>query len=304
MSRLPDGFRLGHWTDTPAKTGCSVILTPLNTVGSCDVRGSSPGSRELALLAPDKTMQEVHAIVFTGGSAYGLASADGVMRFLESRGIGYATPWSRVPIVPAAVIFDLNVGESGVRPDASAGAAAAESAASTGWKEGRVGAGAGATVGKWHGLDHSMPGGIAVASNDVEGAIVSAVAVVNAVGDVYDARGRIIAGAHDEQGWLAGRVPLAGPRRRESPLQGNTTLVALLTDARLTKIDAHRVAQRIHDGMARAIKPLHTSYDGDAAFCLASGVVGVEVDVIAEAGAEVCAAAIRRAVAPDEPDPT
>jgi L-aminopeptidase/D-esterase-like protein len=141
-----------------------------------------------------------------------------------------------------------------------------------------------------------MPGGFAFTSETVQGAVISAVAVVNAVGDVYDASGGIIAGAHDDQGWLAGRVPVAVPSRKRSPLQSNTTLVAVLTDARLTKVEAHRVAQRLHDGMARAIKPIHTSFDGDVGFCLASGAVDVEFDLVAEAGAAVCASAIRRAV--------
>jgi L-aminopeptidase/D-esterase-like protein len=296
MAILPQGFRIGHWTDPAARTGCTVILTPPMTVASCDVRGSSPGSRELALLAPDKTMQEVHALVLTGGSAYGLASADGVMRYLEENGIGYQTPWARVPIVPAAVIFDLNIGSSTVRPDADSGRKAAAAATAAGIQEGGVGAGTGAAVGKWAGLEKSMPGGFAFASETAGGAVISAVAVVNAVGDVYDASGNVIAGAHDGEGWLAGRVPVAVPSRRRSPLQSNTTLVAVLTDARLTKVEAHRVAQRLHDGMARAIKPIHTSFDGDVGFCLASGVVDVEFDLVAEAGAAVCASAIRRAV--------
>jgi L-aminopeptidase/D-esterase-like protein len=296
MAHLPEGFRIGHWTDPAARTGCTVILTPPMTVGSCDVRGSSPGSRELALLAPDKTMQEVHALVLTGGSAYGLASADGVMRYLEEKGVGYQTPWARVPIVPAAVIFDLNVGSSAVRPDAESGRMAGAAATALEIPEGAVGAGTGATVGKWGGLEKSMPGGFAIASENIQGAAISAVVVVNAVGDVYDASGTIIAGAHDDRGWLAMQVPLAVPTRKRSPLHSNTTLAAVLTDARLTKVEAHRVAQRIHDGMARAVKPIHTSFDGDVGFCLASGAIDVEFDLVAEAGAALCAAAIRRAV--------
>jgi len=296
MGVLPQGFTIGHWSDPVARTGCTVVLPPEGTVASCDVRGSSPGSRELSLLAPDKTMQQINALVLTGGSAHGLAAADGVVRYLEEKGIGYATPWALVPIVPAAVIFDLNNGSATIRPDAESGRSAA-AAASSDVAEGSVGAGTGATVGKWAGIEKSMPGGFAIAAESVAGAIVAAVAVVNAVGDIYGDDGRIIAGAHDDQGWLAGRAGIAVPSRKAIPLQTNTTLVALLTDARLSKIEANRVAQRMHDGMARAIRPIHTSFDGDAAFCLASGKVDVEFELVAEAGTAATAAAIRRAVA-------
>jgi L-aminopeptidase/D-esterase-like protein len=297
--RYPPGFRVGHWQDERALTGCTVILTPPATVGGCDVRGSSPGSRELALLASEKTMQEVHALLLTGGSAFGLAAADGVMRFLEEKGVGYGTPWGRVPIVPAAVIFDLNVGSASVRPRADAGYSAAAAAVHEGGPQGSLGAGIGATVGKWAGVESRMRGGIGMATIEHGEMIVTAVAVVNAVGDVVSDEGRVLAGARLPGGrWVADEDPLRRIRiARGTPLElTNTTLVAILTNARLTKVDANRVAQRGHDGLARAIRPVHTSFDGDVVFTLASGPVEVQVDVAAEIAAAAAASAIRSGV--------
>lgn len=294
---LPIGFRIGHWTDRSSLTGCSVILCPPHTVAGCDVRGSSPGSRELALLHSEKTMQEIHALLLTGGSAFGLAAADGVMRWLEEHQIGYQTPWVRVPIVPAAVIFDLNVGSSTVRPDAESGYKACQHAEQGEMVEGSVGAGTGATVGKWNGIETRMKGGLGISSATSGDLIVSAVAVVNAVGDVLRHDGTILAGARDASGqWLGEIDPLRTLSRSRLVPLGNTTLVALLTNARLSKVEVNRVAQRGHDGMARAIKPIHTSFDGDVVFGLAAGAVEAGVDMVAELGADRIAEAIRRAV--------
>ena len=175
------GFKIGHYTDKDAMTGCTVILCPPNTRGSCEVRGNSPGSRELALLAPEKSMQEVNAVLLTGGSAYGLAAATGVVKWLEERGIGYKTPWGVVPIVPTAVVFDLNVGRSDVRPDERAGYLACENASDAESGAGNIGAGAGATVGKWAGLESKMRVGVGYAIENIGDLIVSVLAVVNAV---------------------------------------------------------------------------------------------------------------------------
>jgi len=298
MIQLPPGFRIGHWSDPAAQTGCTVILCPASTVGGCDIRGNSPGSRELALLASGKSMQEVHAVLLTGGSAFGLAAADGVMRFLEEHDIGYATPWARVPIVPAAVIFDLNVGSSTVRPTADSGYAAC-SAAQASVENGRVGAGTGASVGKWKGLERSMPGGFGAAADRLGDVIIAAVAVVNAVGDVLDDQGAILAGAKGTKSrWAAEetRYGLERPPLTANSALSNTTLVALLTNAKLSKVDANRMAARGHDGMARAVKPVHTSHDGDIVFVLAAGAVQCEYEAVAETGAELTAAAIRAAV--------
>jgi L-aminopeptidase/D-esterase-like protein len=297
MSAFPSGFSIGHWTDPAALTGCTVILCPPHTMGGCEVRGASPGSRETDLLASERTMQEVHALLLAGGSAFGLAAADGVMRFLEEQGKGYATPWARVPIVPAAVVFDLNIGSPSVRPGPEAGHAACLAARPDDFRQGNVGAGTGASVGKWAGGEGRMKGGLGIASMTVRGFTVSAVAVVNAVGDVLDSAGRVIAGAMEKEGgWKADRDPLRTFVRPVPLRNTNTTLTAVLTDARLDKVDANRVARRAHNGYARAVRPVHTSYDGDAVFVLSAGGADAPLDLVAEAAAEVTEQAIRNGV--------
>jgi L-aminopeptidase/D-esterase-like protein len=290
-------FAVGHWTDTAGMTGCTVVLCPPKTVGGCDVRGNSPGSRELALLASEKSMQEVHAVLLAGGSAFGLAAADGVMRYLEERERGYQTPWGKVPIVPAAVVFDLNIGSARTRPTADAGYRACASASEEEHRSGSIGAGTGATVGKWAGMETWMRGGLGMADVSYEGLHVGALAVVNAVGDVLDEEGRVLCGARTAAGtWVADEDPLRRMRISRGAQMSNTTLVVVMTDARLTKVDANRVAQRGHDGLARAIRPVHTMADGDVVFALGMGDVDASVDLVAEAGAEAAAAAIRQAV--------
>ena len=298
-TKLPPGFKIGHWSDLKGITGCTVILCPPKTVGGCDVRGNSPGSRELALLASEKSMQEVHAVLLTGGSAYGLVAADGVMKFLEEQNIGYQTPWAKVPIVPSAVIFDLNIGSPTTRPTADAGYRACLAAGEDCTLQGSVGAGTGATVGKWAGGETRMKGGLGIATVSFDDLIVTAVAVVNAVGDVLDESGNTLAGARSRDGkWIAAEDDLRRLRlaRAASPVLANTTLVALLTNAKLSKIDANRLAQRGHDGMARSIKPVHTTYDGDIVFGLGSGPVNANIDLAAEMGAEAASQAIRNGV--------
>jgi L-aminopeptidase/D-esterase-like protein len=295
---LPDGFAVGHWEDPDGATGCTVVIPPEGTVGGCDVRGSSPGSRETALLGSERTMQEVHGVLLTGGSAFGLAAADGVMRYLEETQRGYSTPWGRVPIVPAAVIYDLNIGSSSVRPSAEAGYSASASASSKPSSQGSVGAGMGATVGKWAGLGGRMRGGLGIAASRLEDLQVSALVVVNAVGDILDASGSVLAGARSGGGWAAGEDPHRRLRLVRPPMTDmtNTTLALVATNAKLSKVEVNRLAQRGHDGMARAIKPVHTSYDGDIVFGLASGSLDASFDVVAEMGAELITQAIRNAV--------
>ncbi len=291
------GFMVGHYTDQKAMTGCTVLLCPPNTRGSCEVRGNSPGSRELALLAPEKSMQEVHAVLLTGGSAFGLAAATGVVQWLEERGVGYQTPWVKVPIVPAAVVFDLNVGRSDVRPDASAGYAACTAASGGAVQEGSVGAGTGTTVGKWKGMEHWMKGGVGSSSVTMDGLVIGVLAVVNAVGDVMDEEGKVLAGARSREGAFFGHSEPHRPLARGKVLNhSNTTLVTLATNADLTKLQLFRIAQRMHDGMARAIVPAHTSFDGDVSFALASGTVQADLDLVGELAALHTASAIRRAV--------
>ena len=291
------GFRIGHVTDGKALTGCTVILCPPATVGGCDIRGSSPATRETALLGSEKSMQEVHAVLFAGGSAFGLSAADGVMKYLEERGIGYQTPWIRVPIVPAAAVFDLNIGDRQVRPNAADGYRACEEAVENNDVRGNCGAGTGATVGKWSGGEFRMKGGLGVSKLVHDDVIVGCVAVANGVGDVVDSIGRILAGARAANGeFLGGTHPLRPFKRSQMSSIANTTLVVLGTNAKLTKVQTNRLAQRAHDGMARAVIPAHTSYDGDLAFALSSGGIEANFDLVAEMGAEATAQAIRNAV--------
>ena len=291
------GFKVGHFTESKAMTGCTVIICPPNTRASCDVRGNSPGSRELALLAPEKSAQEIHAVLLTGGSAFGLAAADGVMRWLEEHNIGYPTPWAKVPLVPTAVVFDLNAGSSSVRPDALSGYRACDTASTGPFDEGNVGAGAGTTVGKWKGTEFWMKGGLGSASAEQSGLIVGALAVVNAVGDIINENGTILAGARRPDGQFLGVLEPYRPLARGKVLeQANTTLVAVATNAKLSKLELHRVAQRMHDGMARAVVPIHTTFDGDVSFALACGDVKADLDLVSEIAAQLTAEAIRRAV--------
>ena len=291
------GFKVGHFTEVKAMTGCTVILCPPNTRASCDVRGNSPGSRELALLAPEKSAQEIHAVLLTGGSAFGLAAADGVMRWLEEHNIGYPTPWGKVPLVPTAVVFDLNAGSSSVRPDALSGYRACDTASTGPLDEGNVGVGTGATVGKWNGTEFWMKGGLGSASVEQSGLAVGALAVVNAVGDIINENGTILAGARGHDGQFIGAAEPYRPLARGKVLeQANTTLVVVATNAKLSKLELYRVAQRMHDGMARAIVPSHTSYDGDVSFALACGDVKADLDLVSEIAAQLTAEAIRRAV--------
>ncbi len=289
------GILVGHYTDAENITGCTVILVPPGTVAGCDVRGSSPGTRELISLAPEKQMQEVHAILLSGGSAFGLGAANGVMKYLAEREIGYRTPWAIVPIVPSAIIFDLNIGSSTVFPTPENAYEACRSAGTT-FAQGSVGAGTGAVLGKWNGFPNAMKGGIGSSSAKNGDLIVGALAVVNAVGDVIDADGTTIAGAR-MNGTFASRNERLNMSRHEHLLtrNTNTTLVVVASNAALRKVDTHKVAQRVHDGMARAIHPCHTTFDGDVSFALSTGTVTAAVDVVAELAAETASDAIRRA---------
>jgi len=257
------GIRVGHDTNLESGTGCTVILCDTPAVGGVDVRGSAPATRETDLLRPMNLVEEVNAVVLTGGSAYGLDAASGVMRYLEEHDIGYHTGVARVPIVPAAAIFDLAFGSPTVRPDAAAGYRACDKATTEPVMQGNVGAGAGATVGKMAGPSFMMKGGLGSASTQLsDGTIVGALVVVNAVGDVIDPQTqRVVAGARNQAGEdLFATNPF-----------GNTTIAVVATNASLTKEQVNKVAQMAHDGMAQAIRPAHTMFDGDAIFALALG---------------------------------
>jgi L-aminopeptidase/D-esterase-like protein len=280
------GIRVGHWTNREAATGCTVVLVDGGAVGGVDVRGSAPGTRETDLLRPGMLVERVDAVVLTGGSAFGLAAADGVMRYLEERGVGYDARVARVPIVPAAVIFDLAIGSARVRPDAEAGWLACVAAADGPVEEGSVGVGAGATVAKRHGMGRAVKGGIGTASTVLDdGVRVGVLVAVNAVGAVVDERGAIIASER--------------PGPSSEPLEiGSTTLAVVATDARLDKAMTTKVAQMAHDGFAIALRPAHTLHDGDVVFALATGRHGGRADVnaIGSVAALLIARAIVRAV--------
>jgi L-aminopeptidase/D-esterase-like protein len=283
-----DGLRVGHWTDERARTGCTVVLCPAGTVGSGEVRGGAPGTRETDLLRPGMLVHEVHAVLLTGGSAFGLAAADGVVRWLEERGVGFDTGVARVPIVPAAVVFDLGVGDPGVRPGPDAGYAACQ-AAGPDAAEGRIGAGTGATVAKLHGPQRAVSGGVGTAAVAEDGVTVGALAVVNAYGEVVDDGGSVLAGA------LPGEDPADDELLPPWP-HTSTTIAVVGTDARLSRERAHLLAIAAHDGVARAVRPAHTMWDGDTVFTLATGRTEVAQPVLERMAEEVLAGAIRRAV--------
>lgn len=295
------GFRVGHAGDPVGCTGCTVVLCPEGTTGGIDIRGSASGTRELDALSPLHLVPFVHAVLLAGGSAFGLDAAAGVMRFLEERGIGFDVQVTRVPIVPTAIIFDLRLGSHKARPDAGMAYAACESAVEAPIPEGSVGAGTGATVGKLFGLPQSTKSGLGVAAvrlgTDLH---VGALAVVNAFGDVRDpSTGQLLAGAR------------IAPDRRdlvdmlEAMRQGalppvhrgeNTTLAVVVTNARLTKPEATKVAQMAQHGLVRTIRPVHTTLDGDLVIALASGQVRADQNLLGIASADVVAEAVVRGV--------
>ncbi|MGH9934917.1 MAG: P1 family peptidase [Blastocatellia bacterium] len=303
------GIKVGHFTDSRRPTGCTVIICEEGAVGGVDVRGAAPGARETDLLDPINTVQQVHAVVLSGGSAFGLETATGVMRYLEERGIGFDMRVARVPIVPAVVLFDLGVGDAKIRPDAEAGYKAAKDATSNAPAEGNVGAGAGATVGKLFGMSRAMKGGLGASSiklpngkDGKSGLTVGAIVAVNAVGDVFDpTTGKVIAGARTKDGKaLLGSMNAILRGEPLPPLLGGaaTTIGVVATDVKLDKAQATKVAQMAHDGLARAINPVHTAFDGDTIFALATGKSSRQANVtlIGALAAEAIAQAVARAV--------
>jgi L-aminopeptidase/D-esterase-like protein len=267
------GIRAGHWTDPVGLTGCTVVLAEGGAIGGVDVRGAAPGTRETDLLGPGRLVERVHAVLLTGGSAFGLAAADGVMAYLRERGVGFPAAAGPVPIVPAAVLYDLANGAP-VYPDAAAGRAACEAAGEGPLAQGGAGAGTGATVGKLLGPAGAMRGGLGSASARLpDGTTVGAVVAVNALGDVRDPdSGAIVAGARARDGrWLDSFAALRTGALPPPEAQGaNTTLAVVATDAPLDRSAAYRLAQNAHDGLARAIRPCHTPFDGDTVFALST----------------------------------
>lgn len=307
------GLRIGHASDFGALTGCTVLLAPAGMVVAAEVRGGAAGERELATLEPAHLVERVHALLFTGGSAFGLDAAGGVMRFCEERGIGFDTGAARVPIVPAAVLYDLRLGDPQRRPDAAMGYAAAEAAWQAGDaapdEEGNVGAGTGLAVGKFFGLARAMKSGIGCWTEEVAGAAgrvrVAALAAVNALGDIRDpATGRIVAGARkaaDSREFADTAAALRAGAVRQGFADPNTVLAAVATDAALTKVEAQRVAVMAAAGMARTISPVHTTFDGDIVFALSVGGGRADVNAVGAAAAEAVARAILRGVTEARP---
>lgn len=294
-------FQVGHATDLEGATGCTVIICPAHTVGGVDVRGGAPGTRETDLLAPHNHVSEVNAIVLAGGSAFGLASAQGVVQYLEDNEMGYkSSAGYTVPIVPAAILFDLNIGDSKTRPDPQMGYQAAQNATSNAVQQGTVGAGTGAFVGKMRGAKFGTKGGIGSASIEIiEGLWVGALVAVNAIGDVVDEHGKIIAGVRDDDGNFAGTLNLFRAMAQTPPkidARENTVIGVIATNAKLSKAHTHKVAQMAHDGIARAVHPSHTMGDGDTIFALASGEIEADTTLIGAYGAEMMAQAIRNGI--------
>ena len=296
------GIEVGHFTDSRRPTGCTVVLARQGAVAGCDVRGAAPGTRETDLLQPANLVERVHAVMLSGGSAWGLDAASGAMRWLEEHGVGLEVGPARIPIVPAAVLFDLYLGDAKVRPDQQAGHAACQAASAQAPAEGSVGAGAGALVGKLYGVERAMKGGIGTASVRAGGFTVGAIVACNAMGDVVDPdSGRVIAGARREDGRTlldTRRALLAGEPPKRLVVAANTSIGVIATDAVLTKAQAGRLATAGHDGFARSINPAHTMLDGDTLFALGTGASGkpAEMVLLSTLAAEAVALATVRAV--------
>ncbi|HKZ28952.1 MAG TPA: P1 family peptidase [Acidimicrobiia bacterium] len=280
------GVEVGHWADPVAMTGCTVVVFPEPNVAAVEIRGAAPGSRETALLAPGMRVETIQAILLAGGSAFGLAAADGVMAELERAGRGHPTPVGPVPIVPTAVIFDLFVGDPTVRPGPAQGAAATRSASGDPVEMGSVGAGTGATVAGWRGPSAVKKGGLGSACTVVDDALVGALVVVNAVGDVFTLEGEP----------LTGGPLIPGPPAALPDPATNTTLVVIATNARLGRNDLLRVTVRAQDALAVCLRPGHTRYDGDAAFAVSCGEVQTSVDLVGEAAFVATGRAIEAAL--------
>jgi L-aminopeptidase/D-esterase-like protein len=293
------GIKVGHAQDLVAATGCTVVICEKGAVAGADVRGGAPGTRETDLLKPQNLVEKIHAIYLSGGSAFGLDGASGVMHYLEERGIGFDTGVAKVPIVSGAVIFDLNIGNPKKRPDLDMGYEACLNATDKNDAMGNVGAGTGATVGKFLGDEFSMKGGLGTASIKAGELIVGAIVVVNCLGDVVDPdTGRIIAGAlsKDKTCFADTMKLIKNGAAGGGGLGRNTTIGVVATNAGLSKAGANKVASMAHNGLARTIRPVHTMYDGDTIFCMATGEVDGDISIVGSLAAEVAAIAVVRAV--------
>ena len=293
------GIKVGHAQDQQAKTGCTVIIPDNGAIGGIDIRGSAPGTREIESLKPVRLVPKIHAILLTGGSAFGLDAAGGVQQYLEERNIGYDVGVTKVPIVPSAVIFDLREGDFKIRPDKKMGYKAAANANTDNFQEGRIGAGMGATVGKILGHEQCMYGGAGTSSLKLGQGWIGALVVVNALGDIVDPNiWQIIAGAKNPQTGKFLNTEEYLKENQVNPFQPstNTTLAVVATDVQLTKEEAIKIAQMAQDGFSRAIRPAHTPYDGDIVFCLSLGEKKGDIMSLGSAAAELVAESIVRAV--------
>jgi L-aminopeptidase/D-esterase-like protein len=292
---LPSGFRAGHWSDTEGCTGCTVVLPPLGAVAAGEVRGGGPGTRESDLLSPASHAPGVQALMFTGGSAFGLHAADGVAGWLEEHALGHPTPAGAVPLVFAAVVFDLPLGDPAARPDAAAGRAACE-AATAAVERGSIGAGTGCTVGKLLGHESWTKGGFGAASLRAGAATVCALAAVNAVGDVIGEDGEVLAGVWRDGGYERTSELLREGDLPPLPVGEATTLACVLTDAAVSKLEAWKIARAATSGVARAVVPSATAVDGDLVACIAAGTAEANPIALEAVAADATAAAIRDAV--------
>ncbi len=289
-------FKIGHYTNLNGGTGCTVIVCPEGTKASACARGIAPGTREFALLSPFRKVEEIDGLLLTGGSAFGLDAAAGVMRYFAEQGRGHDTPFRKIPIVPAAVIYDLYMISSESFPVAEDAYGACRRAKSGNTAQGNVGVGTGATVGKWAGLEYAMKGGLGLARVEFNGIWVETLAVTNSVGDVIDGEGKILAGARKNGKFLAADDPKIRWLPREEIRDMNTVLAALMTNANLTKSQLYYLAERSHNGIVRTVLPAHTSFDGDVVFALSRGERPVQIDLITEMAMEATGQAIMSGV--------
>ena len=286
------GILVGQAQDERALTGCTVVLCRKGAVAGVDVRGGAPGTRETDLLNPVNLVEKIHAVVLAGGSSFGLEAATGAVRYLEEQKIGLDTRAAKIPIVPAAILYDLGLGHADVRPDAAMGYRAAASASSAAPAEGNVGAGTGASIGKMRGMKYASKAGIGTTSIDINGVIIAALVAVNAIGDVVDPKtGRIVAGMQ-----TGSSLESMKTNQARSAVKSNTVIGVIATNAKLTKAGATKVAQMAQDGLAQSIRPAHTMLDGDTIFALATGEQDADLSMVGAFAAEVMAEAIVRAV--------
>lgn len=294
-----EGLKVGHSQDYDAMTGCTVIICEEGATGGVDVRGSAPGTRETDLFKADKMVNRVHGIVLAGGSAFGLDASGGVMKYLEEKGVGFDVGVTRVPIVSSAVIFDLILGDYKIRPDFKMGYKASSSASKDEARQGNVGCGTGATIGKILGPNNMMKSGLGSASIKVGDLVVSAMVVVNSFGDIYDHRNnKQIAGLYDyNNNKLLNTVEIMKEDRVPLNFTGqNTTIGIIGTNAIITKAQGNKIAQMAHNGYAKSINPVHTTNDGDTIFTLGTNKIEADINLVGVLGQEVMSRAITNAI--------